>query len=129
MTLDLRHPDGAALADMHVAFMRSLESAKETFGIEAAMTCVSECEPVAFDAQVLDAVRRAGSVLGLRGRDIISGAGHDAFHMASLAPTAMIFTPCVGGVSHNESEEISPEWARNGANVLLLAALEIAETI
>lgn len=129
MTLDLRHPVGDALANMHAAFMRSLVSAKEQFCIEADIACVSECEPVAFDAQVLDAVRRAGSVLGLRGRDIISGAGHDAFHMASLAPTAMIFTPCVGGVSHNESEEISPEWARNGANVLLLAALEIAETI
>ncbi len=129
MTLDIRHPDDAALADMHAAFLRSFESAKDMFGLDAEIACVSECAPVVFDPRILAAVRRASSTLGLRGRDIISGAGHDAFHMASLAPTAMIFTPCRGGVSHNESEDISPEWARDGANALLLAAIEIAETI
>lgn len=129
MTLDLRHPNGQSLADMNAAFMQSLESANGAYGLEGDIKCVSECAPVFFDARVLDAVRRASATLGLRGRDIISGAGHDAFHMASLAPTAMIFTPCCGGISHNESEDISPEWARNGANALLLAAIEIAETI
>ena len=41
----------------------------------------------------------------------------------------MIFVPCVGGVSHNESEAITPEWAAAGANVLLHAALEKAEAV
>src|SRR5688572_32043042 len=37
-------------------------------------------------------------------RDIVSGAAHDAVYMARIAPTAMVFVPCEGGVSHNEIE-------------------------
>lgn len=59
--------------------------------------------------------------------DIVSGAGHDACWAAKVAPTTMIFCPCVDGLSHNEAEEISPEWAHAGADVLLHAVLETAE--
>jgi N-carbamoyl-L-amino-acid hydrolase len=57
---------------------------------------------------------------------MVSGAGHDACHIAAIAPTAMIFCPCVGGISHNEAEEITPEWAAAGADVLLHAVVETA---
>jgi N-carbamoyl-L-amino-acid hydrolase len=43
--------------------------------------------------------------------DIVSGAGHDACWINRVAPTAMVFCPCVDGLSHNEDEEIYPEWA------------------
>jgi N-carbamoyl-L-amino-acid hydrolase len=49
--------------------------------------------------------------------------------MARVCPAAMIFTPCIGGISHNEAEAIKPEWAENGANVLIEAALQKAEII
>jgi N-carbamoyl-L-amino-acid hydrolase len=49
--------------------------------------------------------------------------------MAGVTPTSMVFTPCVDGVSHNESEEIKLEWSTAGANVLLHAALEKAEIV
>ncbi|MGM8887064.1 M20/M25/M40 family metallo-hydrolase, partial [Psychrobacter sp. 1U2] len=58
--------------------------------------------------------------------DICSGAGHDAFWIADVAPSAMIMCPCVDGISHNEDEEISSEWAIAGTNVLLHAVLETA---
>ena len=66
---------------------------------------------------------------GYKHRDIVSGAGHDACYMARVTPTSMIFTPCVDGVSHNESEDIKLEWSTAGANVLLHAALEKAEIV
>ena len=44
-------------------------------------------------------------------------------------PTSMIFTPCVDGVSHNESEDIKLEWSTAGANVLMHAVLEKAEIV
>jgi N-carbamoyl-L-amino-acid hydrolase len=59
----------------------------------------------------------------------VSGAGHDACNIARVAPTAMIFTPCVDGISHNETETIYPEWASAGVNVLLQAALDTAEIV
>jgi N-carbamoyl-L-amino-acid hydrolase len=49
--------------------------------------------------------------------------------MARVAPTSMVFTPCVDGVSHNESEDIKQEWSTAGANVLMHAVLEKAEIV
>ena len=77
----------------------------------------------------LDAVRRAAERFGYSHRDIVSGAGHDACYMARVAPSSMVFTPCVDGVSHNESEDIKQEWSTAGANVLMHAVLEKAEIV
>ncbi len=61
--------------------------------------------------------------------DIISGAGHDACWMVRVAPSTMIMCPCVDGLSHNEAENITKEWATAGADVLLHAVLETAEVV
>ena len=58
--------------------------------------------------------------------EIVSGAGRDACYMARVAPTSMIFVPCIDGISHNEIEDAKPEWLTAGANVLLRAMLERA---
>ncbi len=71
-------------------------------------------------------VRNAASERGMSSRDIISGAGHDACNVAAVAPTAMIFIPCIDGISHNEDEDVKPEWVTAGAQVLLGAMLEKA---
>ena len=55
-----------------------------------------------------------------------SGAGHDAQMMQRVAPTAMIFVPSVGGISHNVREYTKPEDLEAGANVLLKVMLELA---
>ena len=72
-------------------------------------------------------MRNAAERLGYSHRDIISGAGHDACWINRVAPTAMIMCPCVDGLSHNEAEEISKDWATAGADVLLHAVLDAAE--
>ena len=41
----------------------------------------------------------------------------------------MVFTPCIGGISHNEAEDMTKEWAEAGGSVLLHAALELAEVV
>jgi N-carbamoyl-L-amino-acid hydrolase len=61
-------------------------------------------------------------------QDIISGAGHDAVYMARVAPAAMIFAPCVGGISHNEIKDANPADLTAGCNVLLNEVLEWANT-
>ena len=70
--------------------------------------------PGDFDEGCVRAVRNAAERLGYSHRDIISGAGHDACWINQVAPTAMIMCPCVDGLSHNEAEEITPEWASRG---------------
>ena len=55
--------------------------------------------------------------------EMISGAGNDAQYLAQICPTAMIFIPCKGGISHNESEAVTKEHAAAGCNVLLQAVV------
>jgi N-carbamoyl-L-amino-acid hydrolase len=98
-------------------------------GVECDLKVVFDSPPIAFDESCVAAVRNAAKRLGYSHRDIVSGAGHDACNIARVAPTAMIFTPCVDGISHNETETIYPEWASAGVNALLQAALEKAEIV
>ena len=86
-------------------------------------------DPVTFDETCVKAVRDAAERLGLSHTDIVSGAGHDACWINRVAPTAMVMCPCVDGLSHNEAEEITKEWAMNGANVLLQAVVETAGVV
>jgi len=74
-------------------------------------------------------VRDAAERLGYSHMDIVSGAGHDACWINKVAPTAMIMCPCVDGLSHNEAEDITPEWAAAGTDVLLHAVLEAAQVV
>ena len=73
-------------------------------------------------------MRRAAQAQGYSHRDIVSGAAHDAVYMARIAPTAMVFIPCEGGISHNEIENARAEDIAAGCNVLAAAVLERAGT-
>ena len=95
-------------------------------GLTFTMGMVQNYPPTPFDPACVDAVRRAARTLGYTAREITSGAGHDAVFMAKIAPTAMVFTPCVGGISHNEAEDMTPAWATAGTNVLIHAVLDKA---
>ncbi|MEM9437556.1 MAG: Zn-dependent hydrolase [Pseudomonadota bacterium] len=99
--------------------------------IETSFECeiVGQFDPPAFDEGCVGAVRGAAEAMGYSHMDIVSGAGHDACWINDLAPTAMIMCPCVDGLSHNEAEEISKEWAQAGTDVLLHAVLETAEIV
>ena len=129
LTCEFRHPDEAVLTAMEAELRAGIAAICETARLEADIKRVFVYPPVPFDEGCVGAVRRAAERGGFSHRDIVSGAGHDACYIARVAPTAMIFTPCVDGVSHNESEEISPAWASAGAQVLLHAVLETAEVV
>ncbi len=98
----------------------------EEIGVEFEYSIVGQFDPPAFDEGCVSAVREAAEELGYSHMDIISGAGHDACWINDLAPTAMIMCPCEDGLSHNEAEEISKEWAQAGTDVLLHAVLNTA---
>jgi len=129
MTCEFRHPDNPTLTSMDEALKEGVEEITKKIGLTYDMKQVFYYEPVAFDKDCVDAVRRGAERLGYSHRDIVSGAGHDACYMARVAPSAMVFTPCVDGISHNEAEDISQEWSTAGANVLMHAVLEKAEIV
>eukprot|EP01037_Dinobryon_pediforme_P009541 gene9541-9617_t len=117
MTVDFRHPDDDILKKMDQALKRGIKTICSKIGLTQETKQVFYYKPVAFNTECVAAVRRAADHFGYSHRDIVSGAGHDACYLAQVAPTSMIFTPCVDGISHNEAEDISVEWATAGANL------------
>jgi len=128
-TVDIRSPDQPKLDGMRAEIEKRAAAICADLGVGCAVEAVGHFDPVTFDPVLVGRVRSAAERLGLEHRDIISGAGHDACWAAKVAPATMIMCPCVGGLSHNEAEEISPEWAAAGADVLLHAVLETAEVV
>jgi N-carbamoyl-L-amino-acid hydrolase len=108
---------------MEQALEAALRAHAVAQGCALELTPIWHADPVMFDPACLDLLRSEAAALGLRARDMVSGAGHDAAHVARVAPTAMIFVPCLGGLSHNEAESITPAQAADGANLLLHAVL------
>ncbi len=127
ITVDLRHPDEAELNVMHDALIQGCGALAKRFPDIALEVAPRWHSPVVrFDATLAGQVKSCCERLGLATRDMVSGAGHDAFHLARRVPTVMIFVPCRDGISHNPREYASPEDATAGADVLLAMVLERA---
>jgi beta-ureidopropionase / N-carbamoyl-L-amino-acid hydrolase len=126
-TVDFRHPDDAVLTAMDRELREACAAAAASQKLEAAVEEFWYFPPTPFDPAMVGAVREAAKAQGYPHQDIVSGAGHDAVYLARVAPTAMIFVPCVGGISHNEIEDAKPDDLTAGCNVLLNALLETAD--
>ncbi|WP_340109432.1 Zn-dependent hydrolase [Pikeienuella sp. HZG-20] len=128
-TIDFRSPDREKLDGMKARLEAEAPKIAKALGLGIEIEAVGHFDPVTFDEGCVDAVRRAADRLGYSHRDIVSGAGHDACWINRVYPTAMVMCPCVDGLSHNEAEEITKEWAEAGANVLMHAVVETAEIV
>ncbi|WP_421590243.1 Zn-dependent hydrolase [Shinella sp. M27] len=125
-TVDIRSPDQAKLDGIRARIEAEAPVICDALGVGCSVEAVGHFDPVTFDPTLVSAVRKAAEDLGYSHMNIISGAGHDACWAAKVAPATMIMCPCVGGLSHNEAEDISKEWAAAGADVLLHAVIETA---
>ena len=125
-TVDMRTHLLDILDAMVTEFEEKAPKLCSDIGVEFECSIVGQFNPPAFDEGCVSAVREAAEELGYSHMDIVSGAGHDACWINDLAPTAMIMCPCEDGLSHNEAEEISKEWAQAGTDVLLHAVLNTA---
>lgn len=128
-TVDMRTHLLDKLNAMTEELMEKAPKLCEDIGVEFSCEIVGQFDPPAFDETLVGSIRDAAERLGYSHMDIVSGAGHDACWINDVAPTAMIMCPCVDGLSHNEAEEISKEWAAAGTDVLMHAVLETAEIV
>ncbi|SOC00270.1 Zn-dependent hydrolase [Rhodobacter maris] len=128
-TVDIRTVDQQKLDGMRDTIEARAADICAELGVGCAVERVGHFAPVTFTPELVGRVRAAAEKLGYTHRNIVSGAGHDACWAAKVAPTTMIMCPCVDGLSHNEAEDISPEWAAAGTDVLLHAVLETAEVV
>lgn len=119
LTVDLRDPDEARLqaAEQRLgAFLRDIAAAE---GVRIDSEQLVRFQPVSFDTGLVEAIEASAHRLGLSHRRMTSGAGHDAQMIARLCPTAMIFVPSRGGISHNPREHTDDGQLIQGAEVLL----------
>ncbi len=126
VTLDVRHPDPATVDRMVADVHRAMADASRRAQVEMAVVETWQFGSERFDPELVDLVRRTANRLGTPSLDLPSQAGHDAYYVSRVAPTAMIFTPCTRGISHHENELTSLEEALPGVTVLLHAVLERA---
>jgi len=123
LSVDFRHPAAEGLARMDAALKTACEEIAQRGAVQIETRLLVAFAPCVFDAECVGLVRGAAERLGLAHMDIVSGAGHDAVHVAGVSPAAMIFVPCKDGISHNEIEDALPEHITAGGNVLLHAML------
>ena len=125
-TVDIRSPDINKLVKMENELKQMTTDICKKYKIEFEMIQIGGFDPVAFDKECLNNIRNSAKKFGYSYKNIVSGAGHDACWINTVAPSAMIMCPCVDGLSHNEAEEIKPEWASSSTNVMLHAAIASA---
>jgi N-carbamoyl-L-amino-acid hydrolase len=128
-TVDLRSPELAVIDDMEQRLRSGAKKICDDMGLEVSFEKVGGFDPVTFDEKCVSSIRNAAERMGYSHMNIISGAGHDACWINGVAPSAMVMCPCVDGLSHNEAEDISKEWAVAGADVLMHAVIETAEIL
>jgi len=126
ITVDLRNTDNGLLQSAERRMADFVERNARDLGLAVSSRVLARFDPVAFDPAMVDLVERTARELGYPVRRMPSGAGHDAQMFAPNCPTAMVFVPSAGGLSHNPAEYTAPEEIRAGAEVLLRVVLEQA---
>jgi N-carbamoyl-L-amino-acid hydrolase len=125
-SIDTRHHDPELLAQMAAAIRLEAASIAAARGVTITVADFWYSPATPFDPALVARVRDAAQRLGYSHMDMPTGIGHDAVYVARRVPTTMIFCPCHGGISHNEAESITPEWAEAGMRVLADAVLATA---
>jgi N-carbamoyl-L-amino-acid hydrolase len=125
-SIDLRNASAERVDRMDAELRAFVDQAKSESGLAIELAQVAHYPPCPFDPGCVASVESAAAELGYAHMRVTSGAGHDAVYLARVAPTAMIFVPCKGGLSHNELEDADPAHLEAGANVLLRCMLEKA---
>ncbi len=125
-TVDLRNTDSARLAQAEADVHAYAHQAAQAEGARITSRVLARFEPVAFDPFVVNLVEQHTRALGCTYQRMPSGAGHDAQMLARVCPSAMIFVPSVGGLSHNVREYTEHADLQRGAQVLLQVVLALA---
>ncbi|MBS7542916.1 Zn-dependent hydrolase [Ancylobacter oerskovii] len=126
MSVDLRHSDVDLLDRVEKEIVEAVAALAGSEGTRGTVTRAMDVAPVRFDAAMQDNIEASASGLGIASQRLPSGAMHDASNLARIAPSAMIFVPSRGGISHNESEWTDPAQVADGCEVLARAVLRHA---
>jgi N-carbamoyl-L-amino-acid hydrolase len=123
LTIDFRHIDADRFKAMRAEVDAAIAAAAKKANVEIEVAEGWSWGSELFAPECIELLKSTANELGLPYREMRSQAGHDAYAVATMAPTAMIFTPCFEGISHNVNEAIELTRSVPGANLLLNAAV------
>ena len=126
-TIDLRHYDSDLLESFETQMYALLSEITKKLNLKLEIKKILSMPAIHFDPACINSVKNATVKNNYSAIEMISGAGHDACHLSTVAPTSMIFIPCIKGISHNEAESITTSWCKAGADVLLDTLLELTQ--
>lgn len=123
---NIRHPDADGNGRMAAAFHEAVAELTARRGVRVEVERAGGYPRVPFAPKLLDSLRRAAAAAQLRHRDMPGPIPQDALHLGLVVPSALMFIPCHGGVSHHPSESISREWCAAGLAAMGPAVIEAA---
>jgi N-carbamoyl-L-amino-acid hydrolase len=126
LAANIRHPDPDGNDRMKAEFNAAITELTKRRGVQVEIERVGGYPRVPFAPKLLDALRRSASAAQLRHRDMPGPIPQDAQHVGIVVPSALMFIPCHGGVSHHPSESISREWCAAGLAAMGPAVIEAA---
>ena len=124
---DVRDIDGARRDSVLDTLRRACSDVAASRGVTITTELVNADPPATCDAEIVSTMEAAADEAGKTYKKMVSRAYHDSLFMARIAPVAMLFIPCRGGVSHRPDEYASPEWIGSGVNVLARTLVKLAE--
>ena len=127
LTVDARHADAAEAGRMRAEMLAAMEAGAQKAHVDCEIVSEWHFGEEKFDAGLGELLRQAADRRGVSHRDMLSQAGHDAYYMSRIAPTAILFSPCVDGITHNEAEDVPRDDTMKAVNVLLDAVLARAD--
>jgi N-carbamoyl-L-amino-acid hydrolase len=126
ITTDVRDTDGARRDGVLQSLAATINAVSARRGVKITTDLVNADPPATCDAAILTTMEDSAKAAGKSYRKMVSRAYHDSLFMARIAPVAMLFIPCRGGVSHRPDEYSSPEWIGSGVHVLARTLAELA---
>jgi N-carbamoyl-L-amino-acid hydrolase len=123
---DIRDIDDERRDSVLDALRAACADAAARRGVTISTELVNADPPATCDPAILAAMEAAAKEAGKSYKKMVSRAYHDSLFMARIAPVAMLFIPCRGGVSHRPDEYASPEWIGSGIHVLARTLAQLA---
>ncbi|SON58096.1 N-carbamoyl-L-amino acid hydrolase [Hartmannibacter diazotrophicus] len=125
-TIILRDTDEAVMRLMEEELGELIADVADKHRLKARVEVRSWLSPVSLDAGLNRLLHDCARDLGLDARSMPSGAGHDAQTMQGLCPSALIFVPSRGGISHAPQEWTDEEDCVTGARLMLEALVRLS---
>ncbi|AOT69859.1 Zn-dependent hydrolase [Geosporobacter ferrireducens] len=125
--VDIRGIDIMSMMRAVTDIVQKVEEICKKRQVQQIVKIISQEKPVLLNKRMMEAVKENCRRLGLSHKQMASGAGHDAMNIAKILPTALIFVPCVDGISHNKKERVEARDIENGLSLLYETILTLAQ--